>query len=276
MFDEVPEPVWNTSIGNWSSNSPSATRSAAAAIRAALSSSNRPSSALTRAAAPLIRPSQRTTGTGIRSPETGKFATALVVSPPHSCSCSCTPMFVLSKFRSGRLRLPRHRLKTPPVAPAALGCSPSVTAISTGGSRVGSAGAPPAHPLPAVGPGVGASRRHAGDDRVRATTLRLDLKQLGALSPGSRHLGRLAASLEPPGCVVGHGLVAAGHLEAVLGDQRELDRVQGHRGPIGRGVRSRRGGGGGAGSGSCQADEPPGSPLEWPQQPGQSQQDDRY
>ena len=28
MFDEVPEPVWKTSIGNWSSSSPSATRSA--------------------------------------------------------------------------------------------------------------------------------------------------------------------------------------------------------------------------------------------------------
>ena len=25
MFDEVPEPVWKTSIGNWSSSSPSAT-----------------------------------------------------------------------------------------------------------------------------------------------------------------------------------------------------------------------------------------------------------
>ena len=38
------------------------------------------------AAAPLRRPSQRTTGTGTGSPETGKFSTALVVSPPQSCS----------------------------------------------------------------------------------------------------------------------------------------------------------------------------------------------
>ena len=37
MLVEVPEPVWNTSIGNWSSNSPAATRSAAAAIRLATS-----------------------------------------------------------------------------------------------------------------------------------------------------------------------------------------------------------------------------------------------
>ena len=32
MFDEVPEPVWKTSIGNWSSCSPAATASAAVAI----------------------------------------------------------------------------------------------------------------------------------------------------------------------------------------------------------------------------------------------------
>ena len=99
MFDEVPEPVWNTSIGNWSSNSPSATRSAAAAIRLARSASRSPSSELTRAAAPLMRPSQRSTGTGTVSPDTGKLATALVVSPPQSCSCcrrSCTPIIVLS------------------------------------------------------------------------------------------------------------------------------------------------------------------------------------
>ena len=30
MFDEVPEPVWNTSTGNWSSYSPSAIASPAA------------------------------------------------------------------------------------------------------------------------------------------------------------------------------------------------------------------------------------------------------
>ena len=45
-----------------------------------------PSAPLASAAADLIRPSQRTTGTGTRSPETGKLSTALVVSPPQSCS----------------------------------------------------------------------------------------------------------------------------------------------------------------------------------------------
>ncbi len=56
MFDEVPEPVWKTSIGNWSSSSPAAMRSAAEPIRSALSESRRPSSAFTRAAAALMRP----------------------------------------------------------------------------------------------------------------------------------------------------------------------------------------------------------------------------
>ena len=55
-----------------------------AAMRSALSRSSRPRSAFTCAAAPLIRPSQRATGVGIGSPETGKFATAFAVSPPQS------------------------------------------------------------------------------------------------------------------------------------------------------------------------------------------------
>ena len=97
MFDEVPEPVWKTSIGNWSSWSPWAISSAAAAIRCASSESSRPRSAFARAAAPLIRPSQRTTATGTRSPETGKFATALRVSPPHSSSVVST--LIVDLFR---------------------------------------------------------------------------------------------------------------------------------------------------------------------------------
>ncbi len=57
MLDEVPEPVWNTSTGNWSSQRPSATSSAAAAIAPAVSSSRTPRRAFTRAAAALIRAS---------------------------------------------------------------------------------------------------------------------------------------------------------------------------------------------------------------------------
>jgi hypothetical protein len=86
MLDEVPEPVWKTSMGNWSSSSPAATRSAAAAIRSAFSPSSSPRSAFARAAAALMRPSQRATGAGIGSPETGKLPIALRVSAPHSSS----------------------------------------------------------------------------------------------------------------------------------------------------------------------------------------------
>ena len=68
MFDEVPEPVWKTSIGNWSSSSPAAIRAAPRAIRSALSRSSRPRSAFARAAAPLMRPSQRATGARDRLP----------------------------------------------------------------------------------------------------------------------------------------------------------------------------------------------------------------
>ena len=42
MFDDVPEPVWKTSIGNWSSWRPSATSSAAAAMRCARSRVEQP------------------------------------------------------------------------------------------------------------------------------------------------------------------------------------------------------------------------------------------
>jgi hypothetical protein len=84
MFDEVPEPVWKTSMGNCSSCSPSPTASPALAMRSARSASSSPSSAFARAPAALMRPSQCTTDAGIRSPETGKLSTALAVSPPQS------------------------------------------------------------------------------------------------------------------------------------------------------------------------------------------------
>ena len=100
MFEDVPEPVWKTSIGNWSSSSPAAIRSAAAAMRSALSASSRPSSAFARAAAALIRPSQRATGAGIGSPETGKLATALRVSPPQSSCRSAVSLTAASLARA--------------------------------------------------------------------------------------------------------------------------------------------------------------------------------
>ena len=57
MLDEVPLPVWNTSIGNSASQRPSATSLAAFSIASASGGSRSPSSRLTRAAAALMRPS---------------------------------------------------------------------------------------------------------------------------------------------------------------------------------------------------------------------------
>ena len=86
MFEDVPEPVWKTSMGNCSSWSPFATSSPALAIRSARSESSWPRSAFARAAAAFSRPSQWITGAGTGCPEMRKFSTAFVVSPPQSWS----------------------------------------------------------------------------------------------------------------------------------------------------------------------------------------------
>ncbi len=147
MFEHVPEPVWKTSIGNWSSSSPAAIRSPAAAIRSALSASSRPSSAFTRAAAALIRPSQRATGAGIGSPETGKLAIALVVSPPQSC-CSSTRATLRvyprtpTAQRAGAGRRPAAREAAAAFAPRAPRSRPSRRS-GTAGTRPGPTDARP-------------------------------------------------------------------------------------------------------------------------------------
>ena len=98
MFDEVPEPVWKTSTGKCSSQRPSATSAAASAIALAMSLSSTPSSALTCAAAALIRARASMWARSRRCPEMGKFSTARWVwarhlacagtrtSPMESCS----------------------------------------------------------------------------------------------------------------------------------------------------------------------------------------------
>src|SRR5262249_55945972 len=115
VFELVPEPVWKTSIGNWSSNSPAATRSAAEAIRSAMSASSRPRSAFERAAAALIRPSQRATGSGIGSPETGKFAIAFSVSMPQRARSSAD-VAIRPGCRRGATAGPRGVKQPPPAA----------------------------------------------------------------------------------------------------------------------------------------------------------------
>src|SRR3954465_6593022 len=165
MFEDVPEPVWKTSIGNWSSCSPFATSSPAAAIRSAMSSSSRPSSAFTRAASALIRPSQRTTGTGTRSPETGKLSIALPVSGPQSSCLVAIPALRLPKpapcapppLERRRVALEGFGLLLQPAHHLA------VDAGGTGGAALGGAHEV-AQPkgVRRIGAAGGAVRQHAG------------------------------------------------------------------------------------------------------------------
>ncbi len=83
MFVEVPEPVWNVSMGNSASHSPFTTSSAAETIAFAMSSGTTPSSALTVAADRLIAASAWTRGASTRCPLTGKFSTARWVWARH-------------------------------------------------------------------------------------------------------------------------------------------------------------------------------------------------
>ena len=116
MFDEVPEPVWKTSTGNWSSCLPSPISSPAFAIFSAMPLSSSPSSALARAAAAFSRPSQWITGAGIGWPEILKFSTAFVVSPPQSWSAMAQNLSSRTRARprspaEGPLELRREQVR---------------------------------------------------------------------------------------------------------------------------------------------------------------------
>ncbi len=86
MFVDVPDPVWNVSIGNSASCSPTATLSAAATIAAAYLPSTTPSSAFTSAAEALICASACTSAGSSGRPEIGKFSTARWVCARHNAS----------------------------------------------------------------------------------------------------------------------------------------------------------------------------------------------
>ena len=98
-----PEPVWNTSMGNWSSCSPAAIWSAAAAMRSATSASSSPRSAFTRAAAPLIRPSQCTTAGGVGAARNGEVVHCLARLRAPKLRHLAQP-FVLSRLFHRHLR----------------------------------------------------------------------------------------------------------------------------------------------------------------------------
>ena len=82
MFELVPLPVWNTSIGNSASHCPPATSIEAFSIAVASGLSIMRISRFTRAAAALMRPMACTNLRGIGSPEMGKFSTARWVCGP--------------------------------------------------------------------------------------------------------------------------------------------------------------------------------------------------
>src|SRR3954452_572959 len=96
MFELVPEPVWNTSMGNWSSYAPDATSSAAAATASARSASSTPRSLLTRAHAPLTRPSARICAGSMGRPEIGKFSTARWVCAAHNAAAGTRTSLMVS------------------------------------------------------------------------------------------------------------------------------------------------------------------------------------
>ena len=83
MFEDVPDPVWKTSIGKCSSHVPSATSVAASAMAFAMSFSMVFWRPLTVAAAPLIRARAWIRLRSLRIPEIGKFSTARCVCAPH-------------------------------------------------------------------------------------------------------------------------------------------------------------------------------------------------
>ncbi len=83
MFELVPDPVWKTSMGNWSSCRPSAISAAAAMMASAFSADSRPRSLFTWAQAPLSRPIARICVRSRPRNEIGKFSTARWVCARH-------------------------------------------------------------------------------------------------------------------------------------------------------------------------------------------------
>ena len=84
MFEDVPEPVWKTSIGNWSSSSPARDAVGGGGDPLGLVRVEQAELGVHARGGGLDPAEPARDGAGIGSPETGKFATALRVSPPQS------------------------------------------------------------------------------------------------------------------------------------------------------------------------------------------------
>src|SRR4051794_8709826 len=117
MFDDVPEPVWKTSIGNWSRWCPSMISAAAERMASACSELTTPSSAFTLAAAALTCAIAFTCSPSRGLPLIGKFSTARWVCARHR-ACSGTwisPMLSRSmRYPSMSPRLPTASLVRAP------------------------------------------------------------------------------------------------------------------------------------------------------------------
>src|SRR5262245_41275224 len=111
MLVLVPDPVWNTSRGKWSSNAPKAISEAASWMATATSFGITRIRPFTVAATPLMEPSAWISSGGTRSPEMGKFSIARWVCAPHRAvvgtrtspreSCSTRTSLVWSSGEGG-------------------------------------------------------------------------------------------------------------------------------------------------------------------------------
>ncbi len=140
MFVDVPDPVWNTSTGNWSSSSPVSTRRAAAAMAPAVASSTpgTPSPAFTRAAWRLMAARAWATRTSSGRPAIGKLAMASSVCVPQRGSVIAshpTDVGVCGQCAPERRTL-RGEWPPPILSPASRGTTSRLScSISTGCSR---------------------------------------------------------------------------------------------------------------------------------------------
>src|SRR3954451_2985512 len=106
MFEEVPEPVWNTSMGKWSRCWPATISAAAARMASACCGSTTPRSALTFAAAALTCAIALTCSGSSVLPLIGKFSTARCVCARHNASAGTwtSPMLSCSVRYSTMVR----------------------------------------------------------------------------------------------------------------------------------------------------------------------------
>ena len=244
MFDEVPEPVWKTSIGNWSSCLPAATSSPAAAIRSAISASSRPSSALTRAAAALIRRASGSPAPGSAARRPGSWRPPCSSPRPRArfqrpSRSSFLRLGLSRTLLSGSVSLPERALERRaerPTARAEAGRgveAANEVGIGTGRVRAPSCTAPPgsrASPSPGR-PGRAEPRRSAGwrpgsrsARRWRAHPLLVEAVADRGAAPSRTAPGA------PGGRSVAGGRRQAGRrgrawaIRAATGDEREHDR----------------------------------------------------